>query len=77
MKKNAQLPLAIKRILRGDDALRAVEHGGKAVIVSNIMVADNSIVRSLELMHFCLVTAVGNKAEVLVDGGIRRGYRHS
>lgn len=29
------LPLAIKGILRGDDAMRAVERGAKAVIVSN------------------------------------------
>jgi 4-hydroxymandelate oxidase len=29
------LPLVVKGILRGDDALRAVEHGAKAVIVSN------------------------------------------
>jgi 4-hydroxymandelate oxidase len=29
------LPLVVKGILRGDDAIRAVEHGAKAVIVSN------------------------------------------
>ncbi|MBD2606803.1 hypothetical protein H6G81_20275 [Scytonema hofmannii FACHB-248] len=38
------------------------------------MVTDNSIVRSVQLMHYHQVAAgVDKKAEVLVDGGIRRG----
>jgi isopentenyl diphosphate isomerase/L-lactate dehydrogenase-like FMN-dependent dehydrogenase len=38
------------------------------------MVADNSIVRSLQLMHYrVVVAAIDQKAEVLVDSGIRRG----
>jgi 4-hydroxymandelate oxidase len=67
------LPLVVKGILRGDDALRAVEHGAKAVIVSNHggRQLDGAIATIDALSE--VVAAVGDKAEVLVDGGIRRG----
>jgi len=67
------LPLVVKGILRGDDALRAVEHGAKAVIVSNHggRQLDGAIASIDGLSE--VVAAVGDKAEVLVDGGIRRG----
>lgn len=67
------LPLAIKGILRGDDALKAVEHGAKAVIVSNHGGRQlDSAIASIDALSE-VVTAVADKAEVLVDGGIRRG----
>jgi 4-hydroxymandelate oxidase len=67
------LPLAIKGILRGDDAFRAVEYGAKAVIVSNHGGRQlDSAIASIDALSE-VVAAVGNKAEVLVDGGIRRG----
>jgi 4-hydroxymandelate oxidase len=53
------LPVVVKGILRGDDALKAVEHGANAVIVSNHGGRQ--------------LAAVSEQAEVLVDGGIRRG----
>ncbi len=67
------LPLVVKGILRGDDALRAVEHGAKAVIVSNHggRQLDGAIATIDALSE--VVAAVGDTAEVLVDGGIRRG----
>lgn len=67
------LPLVVKGILRGDDALRAVEHGAKAVIVSNHGGRQlDGAIASIDALSE-VVAAVGNKAEVLVDGGIRRG----
>ncbi|MBD1807083.1 amino acid adenylation domain-containing protein [Microcoleus sp. FACHB-SPT15] len=67
------MPVVVKGILRGDDALRAVEHGVKAVIVSNHggRQLDGAIATIDALPE--VVAAVGDKAEVLVDGGIRRG----
>lgn len=67
------LPVIVKGILRGDDALRAVEHGAKAVIVSNHggRQLDGAIATIDALSE--VVAAVGDKAEVFVDGGIRRG----
>ncbi|NEQ24067.1 MAG: alpha-hydroxy-acid oxidizing protein, partial [Microcoleus sp. SIO2G3] len=67
------LPVVVKGILRGDDALRAVEHGAKAVIVSNHggRQLDGAIATIDALPE--VVAAVEDKAEVLVDGGIRRG----
>jgi len=67
------LPLVVKGILRGDDAIRAVEHGAKAVIVSNHGGRQlDGAIASIDALSE-VVAAVGDKADVLVDGGIRRG----
>jgi 4-hydroxymandelate oxidase len=67
------LPLVVKGILRGDDAIRAVERGAQAVIVSNHggRQLDGAIATIDALSE--VVAAVGDRAEILVDGGIRRG----
>jgi 4-hydroxymandelate oxidase len=67
------LPLVVKGILRGDDAVRAVEYGAKAIIVSNHGGRQlDGAIASLDAL--CeIVPAVNGRAEVLVDGGIRRG----
>ncbi|HEY9718087.1 MAG TPA: alpha-hydroxy acid oxidase [Trichormus sp.] len=69
----SQLPLLVKGILRGDDALRAIECGAKGIVVSNhggrqLDTAISTIEALPDVMH-----AVGGRAEVLLDGGIRRG----
>ena len=67
------LPLVVKGILRGDDAIRAVESGAKAVIVSNHGGRQlDSAIASIDALSE-IVAAIGNKADILVDGGIRRG----
>lgn len=67
------LPLAVKGILRGDDALKAVEYGAKAVIVSNHGGRQlDGAIASIDALSE-VVASVSNKAEVLMDGGIRRG----
>ncbi|MEI2582898.1 alpha-hydroxy acid oxidase [Scytonema sp. PRP1] len=67
------LPLVLKGILRGDDAARAVECGAKAMIVSNHGGRQlDGAVASLDALAE-VVEAVDGRAEVLLDGGIRRG----
>jgi 4-hydroxymandelate oxidase len=67
------LPVIVKGIVRGDDAARAVEHGADAIVVSNHggRQLDTSIPSIMALPE--VATAVGGKAEIYVDGGIRRG----
>jgi 4-hydroxymandelate oxidase len=67
------LPVVVKGIVRGDDAARAVEHGAEGIVVSNHggRQLDSSIPSIIALPE--VVEAVGNRAEVYVDGGIRRG----
>ncbi|MEH2065079.1 MAG: alpha-hydroxy acid oxidase [Nostoc sp.] len=67
------LPLVIKGVLRGDDAVRAVEYGAKAIVVSNHGGRQlDGAIASIEALAE-IVAAVDGKVEVLLDGGIRRG----
>jgi 4-hydroxymandelate oxidase len=67
------LPLILKGILAPDDARLAVEHGVDAIIVSNhgARQLDRSLATADALPE--VVAAVDGRAEVWVDGGIRRG----
>lgn len=69
----SSLPLVIKGILTAEDARRAVDHGASAVIVSNHGGRQLDGVLSTSEALSDVVDAVDGKAEVLVDGGIRRG----
>ena len=66
-------PFLVKGVMRPDDARRAVDAGATAVAVSNH--GGNNLdgtpgsVRALP----AVAAAVGGRAEVLLDGGIRRG----
>jgi len=67
------LPLVVKGVLRADDAMRALEYGASAVIVSNHGGRQlDSAIASLDALSE-VVEAVGAQIDVLVDGGIRRG----
>jgi isopentenyl diphosphate isomerase/L-lactate dehydrogenase-like FMN-dependent dehydrogenase len=67
------LPLAVKGILTREDALLAAEHGAAAVIVSNHGGRQlDGVPASLDALPE-VVEEVGERVEVLVDGGIRRG----
>ncbi|HEX5076477.1 MAG TPA: alpha-hydroxy acid oxidase [Gemmatimonadaceae bacterium] len=68
-----RLPVLIKGIVRGDDAARAVDHGAAGIIVSNHggRQLDTAIASVRALPE--VVDAVAGRAEVLLDGGIRRG----
>jgi isopentenyl diphosphate isomerase/L-lactate dehydrogenase-like FMN-dependent dehydrogenase len=66
-------PLLVKGILTGEDALLALENGADGVIVSNHGGRQlDGAPASLDAMGEVL-EAVGGRAEVLLDGGIRRG----
>lgn len=66
-------PVAVKGILSGEDARKAVDHGADGIIVSNHggRQLDGAIssIRALP----GVVDAVGDRAEVILDGGVRRG----
>jgi L-lactate dehydrogenase (cytochrome) len=66
-------PLVAKGVLTGDDARRAIDHGATAVVVSNHggRQLDGSAATLRALPE--VVAAVNGQAEVLMDGGIRRG----
>jgi 4-hydroxymandelate oxidase len=68
-----RLPLVIKGIVRPDDALRAVDCGASAVMVSNHggRQLDTSPA-TIDVLPD-IVEAVGARAEILLDGGVRRG----
>ena len=70
---STKLPLVVKGICRRDDARRTVDHGAKAIVVSNHggRQLDTAPATCEVLPH--VVEAVGGRCEVYVDGGIRRG----
>ncbi len=66
-------PIVIKGVLTGDDARRAVDEGAEALVVSNHggrqLDGVSATLRALPE----IVSATSGRAEVLLDGGIRRG----
>jgi isopentenyl diphosphate isomerase/L-lactate dehydrogenase-like FMN-dependent dehydrogenase len=66
-------PLAIKGIMTAEDARRAVDAGVEAIIVSNHGGRQlDSLPSAIEMLPE-IVDAVGDRAEVILDGGVRRG----
>lgn len=66
-------PLAIKGVACAEDARLAVEHGVEAVIVSNHGGRQLDDAPSPVEVLPEVVDAVAGRAEVILDGGIRRG----
>src|SRR5438270_1675888 len=68
-----KLPVVVKGVCRGDDAHRIAEHGAKAIVVSNHggRQLDTAPATCEVLPH--LVDLAGDRCEIYVDGGIRRG----
>ena len=67
------LPILLKGVLHPADAVRAVEYGTRAILVSNHGGRQlDSAVAALDALP-AIVEAVAGRAEVLVDGGVRRG----
>ncbi len=69
----SSLPIVVKGIVSGDDAREAVARGVDAIVVSNHggRQLDGTIATADALPD--VVDAAGGRAEILVDGGIRRG----
>ncbi|XP_077534953.1 2-Hydroxyacid oxidase 1-like [Haemaphysalis longicornis] len=68
-----RLPVVVKGVLRADDAVKAVEHGAAAILVSNHgarqLDGEPSTIECLP----DVVRAVGDRCEVYLDGGVRSG----
>ena len=69
----AGMPILLKGILTAEDARLAVEHGAAGIIVSNHggRQLDGALASIRALPE--VVEAVDGRAEVYVDGGVRRG----
>ena len=68
-----RLPIVVKGVVRGDDARKAVDHGARAIVVSNHggRQLDTSPATIDVLAE--VVAAAGGDAEIFLDGGVRRG----
>ena len=66
-------PMAIKGVMSVEDARLAVEHGVEAIVVSNHGGRQcDELPGAIEVLPE-IVDAVGDRAEVILDGGVRRG----
>lgn len=69
----SSLPLVLKGILHPEDAALATEHGAAGIVVSNHGGRQlDGAPASMEALP-SVVEAVGGRAEVYLDGGVRRG----
>jgi isopentenyl diphosphate isomerase/L-lactate dehydrogenase-like FMN-dependent dehydrogenase len=67
------VPVIVKGLVTAEDAVRACEHGASGVVVSNHGGRQlDGAIASLEALPE-VVEAVGDRAEVYLDGGVRRG----
>ena len=73
LRTKTALPIVLKGILTGEDAALAVQHGAHAIVVSTHggRQLDRVVASAAALGE--VVASVQGGAEVLVDGGIRRG----
>jgi 4-hydroxymandelate oxidase len=68
-----KLPVLVKGIIRADDAVRAVEHGAAGIVVSNHGGRQlDASPATIEVLPR-IADAVAGRAEILLDGGVRRG----
>ncbi|MEL6527138.1 MAG: alpha-hydroxy acid oxidase [Chloroflexota bacterium] len=73
LKTITDMPILVKGVLRGDDAQIAVEYGASGVIVSNHGGRQlDSAPAPIDVLQE-VVDAVDGRADVLMDGGVRRG----
>ena len=73
LRSQTKLPVLTKGIGRGDDAKHALDSGAAAIIVSNH--GGRQLDTARPTIHALpeVIEAVDGRAEVLMDGGIRRG----
>jgi isopentenyl diphosphate isomerase/L-lactate dehydrogenase-like FMN-dependent dehydrogenase len=73
LRSTSSLPVIVKGVLTAEDALLAAEHGATAVVVSNHGGRQlDGVPATLDVLPE-VADAVGDRIEVLLDGGIRRG----
>jgi 4-hydroxymandelate oxidase len=73
LRRTTRLPVILKGVMRPDDATRAVEAGASGVWVSNHGGRQLDAEEATILALPGVVEAVRGRAEVFVDGGVRRG----
>jgi isopentenyl diphosphate isomerase/L-lactate dehydrogenase-like FMN-dependent dehydrogenase len=66
-------PIVIKGVMSADDAKRSLDHGAAAVVVSNHGGRQLDGLPATSQVLPEIVAAVNDRAEVLLDSGIRRG----
>jgi 4-hydroxymandelate oxidase len=73
LRSRTALPVVVKGVLSPADAVRAVGSGAQGILVSNH--GGRQLDRSIATIDAlpAVVEAVGDQAEVYVDGGVRRG----
>ncbi len=71
--ERSELPVIVKGVLTPDDARLAAEHGVAGVVVSNHGGRQLDTVPAGAEALPAIADAVGDRIDVLVDGGIRRG----
>ena len=73
LREVTRLPVIVKGVLGAEDARLAVRHGARAVVVSNH--GGRQLDRSPPSLAMLpeVVAAVRGRAEVYLDGGVRRG----
>jgi isopentenyl diphosphate isomerase/L-lactate dehydrogenase-like FMN-dependent dehydrogenase len=67
------LPVLVKGVMTADDAVLAADHGAAGVVVSNHGGRQLDTVRAGAEALPEIAEAAGDRLDVLVDGGIRRG----
>src|SRR2546423_7099696 len=68
-----KLPVVVKGVCRADDARRASDHGAKAIVVSNHGGRQLGTPPATFEGLTVIVAAVGDRCQIYIDGGIRRG----
>ncbi|XP_071375080.1 2-Hydroxyacid oxidase 1 [Centroberyx affinis] len=73
LKKHTHLPVIVKGILTGEDAIQAVNYGVDGILVSNHGARQlDGVPATLDVLEE-VVSAVQGRCEVYMDGGVRRG----
>lgn len=73
-----ELPILVKGVVRGDDAVRAAEHGARGLVVSNhggrqLDTSPATIEALPDVVEALVAHGAPEGFEVLLDGGVRRG----
>ncbi len=73
LRERWKVPVVVKGLVTAEDALLACEHGAAGVVVSNH--GGRQLDGSIASLHALpeVVEAVDGRAEVYLDGGVRRG----
>lgn len=73
----SSLPVVLKGVLHPEDAVLAVEHGAAGIVVSNHggrqLDGAPASIEALPAVVEAVAGASGGRAEVYLDGGVRRG----